>query len=383
MFGPYEVVADWPKEISTLPGHEGWTWGSGQSIFAESPDRIYALQRGELPAIERPDRRPIFDFGPSIYFPVGNLPVRDATISSAPVAGGAGNLAEVGIKIWEQKGGRLGIDARLEHRIVVLDREGNVTERWTQWDSMLQRPHFITINPYDPEKHVWVIDDHKHVILKFTNDGKDLVQTIGTYGEPGDDETHFDRPTFVDWSPDGSFFVADGYNNHRVVKFDKDGNYLLEWGQKGNPPDDTRPGYFNNVHGVSVHPETRRVFVNDRYNHRVQVFDENGEFLDQWKFGDPPSIIYIIQITSDGYLWATDAGTSKILKYDLDGHLLYSWGTWGDFPGGMWGVQGLSVDQEGNLYISEANNGGFQKFRPRPGANPDFLIGQPVRKAWQ
>ena len=61
---------------------------------------------------------------------------------------------------------------------------------------------------------------------------------------------------------------------------------------------ETRPGYFNNVHGIAVDPQTRRVFVNDRGNHRVQVFDENGKFLDQWSFGDPPSDIHLFIITA-------------------------------------------------------------------------------------
>ncbi|MEE8094045.1 MAG: 6-bladed beta-propeller [Gammaproteobacteria bacterium] len=381
--GPYEVVADWPKDLATLPGHEDWTWGAGQSIFAESPDRIYVLQRGELPNIERPVRQPLFDVGPSVYFPIGRLPWRDATASSLPSNGGAGSLAEEGISTWEANGGRMGVDARWEHCILVLNGEGEVIEAWTQWDSMLQRPHFVAINPYDPDKHVWVVDDHKHVIHKFTNDGSELVQSIGTYGELGDDETHFNRPSFLAWFPDSSFVVADGYNGTRVVKFDKDGNYLLSWGEKADGSrNDTRPGYFHNVHGIAVDPETNRVFVNDRYNHRVQIFSEDGEFLDQWRFGDAPSDIHLFNITADGYLWAADRGTNKILKYDLDGQFLYAWGTWGDFPGGMWGVHGMTVDQDGNFYVAEVDNGGVQKYTPRPGANPDFLVGQPVRAAW-
>ncbi len=79
--------------------------------------------------------------------------------------------------------------------------------------------------------------------------------TIGTYGVPGDDDTHFNRPTFMDWFPDGSFVVADGYNGTRVVKFDKDGKYLTAWGQRGEAGKETRPGYFNNVHGIAVDPE--------------------------------------------------------------------------------------------------------------------------------
>jgi hypothetical protein len=65
----------------------------------------------------------------------------------------------------------------------------------------------------------------------------------------------------------------------------------------------------------------------------------------------------------------------------LDGRFLYAWGVWGDFPGGMWGAHGFSVDQEGNVYIAEVDNGRVQKYRPRPGANPDFRVGTPVRSA--
>jgi hypothetical protein len=382
IWGAYEPDADWPKEISDLPGHGAWTWGAGQSIYAESADRVYALMRGELPNIERPETRLLKDLGPSLSFPIGRLPWRDATRASLPANGGTGSLAEEGITAWLDQGLEMGVDARWEHCILVFDGEGNIIEAWTQWDSMLQRPHFVAISPYDPEKHVWVIDDHKHIIHKFTNDGSELVQSIGTYGEPGADETHFNRPTMMDWLPDGSFFVADGYNGTRVVKFDADGRYVLSWGHAGRAGGETRPGYWHNVHGIAVDPQSRRVFVNDRSNNRAQVFDENGKYLFEWSFGPEPTDIHDFMITADGYLWAADRGTNKMLKYDLDGHFLYAWGTWGDFPGGMWGVHGISVDEEGNFYVAEVDNGGFQKFVPREGANPNFLVGPPVRSAW-
>jgi sugar lactone lactonase YvrE len=383
MYGPYESVADWPKDLSTLPGHEGWTFGAGQSVFAETPNRIFVLQRGELPNIKGPATKKLTETAPSVFFPIGRLPWRDATVSSPPGNGGSGQPAEGGVEAWGRAGNKMGVDARWEHCIMVFDGAGNLIESWNQWDAKLQRPHFVAISPYDAEKHVWIIDDHKHVIHKFTHDGKTEVQTIGTYGEPGADDKHFNRPTFMDWFPDGSFVVADGYNGTRVAKFDKNGKYLSTWGQKGNPPNDTRPGYFNNVHGIAVDPQTRRVFVNDRGNHRAQVFDENGKFLYEWKFGDAPSDVHLFHIMSDGSLWAADRGTNKILKYDLDGHFLYSWGMWGPHPGGMWGVHGMSVDTDGNLYVAEVDNGGAQKFRPRPGANPAFLVGKPIRSAWR
>jgi hypothetical protein len=382
-FGAYDPAFGWPKDIAELPGHSDWTFGAGQSVFAESPDRVFYLQRGELPNIERPALTTLPELGPSVIYPATNI-WRNATRASLPANGGTGGNAEEGINAWLERGGRLGVDSRWEHNILVFNREGDVIEAWTQWDSLMQRPHFVAINPYDPEKHVWIVDDHKHMIHKFTNDGSILLQSIGTYGVPGADETHFNRPTFMAWLPDSSFVVADGYNGTRVVKFDADGNYLKSWGERGSNGDETRGGYWNNVHGVAVDPETSRIFVNDRGNRRIHVFDEEGEFLYDWSVGDRPASIHLFVITADGHLWAADRGTNKILKYDLEGNFLYSWGTYGDFEGGISGVHGISVDQEGNLYFAQVDNkGGVQKFIPREGANQDFIIGGPVYSAWQ
>src|SRR5260370_20835488 len=72
--GPYEVVKGWPKDISTLPGNEKWTYGAGQGVFAESPNRVYMLFRGELPSIKAPKAVMLPQFGPSLSFPIGRLP---------------------------------------------------------------------------------------------------------------------------------------------------------------------------------------------------------------------------------------------------------------------------------------------------------------------
>jgi DNA-binding beta-propeller fold protein YncE len=379
IFGGYEIVPNWPNPIAGLPGHDKWTWGAGQSVFAESPNRVFVLQRGELPNIERPKTIPLPQLGPNIEFPMFRLPWRDATTASPP-----GALETKDGKVGDDlDSGKPGVDYRWEHCIVVVDGNGKIVEDWTQWDKMLRRPHAVYISPYDAEKHVWVVDDYRHAIFKFSNDGKKLVQTIGEPNVHASDDKHFYRPTFMAWLPDGTFFVADGYANTRVVKFDKSGKFLMAWGEKGTPPNEKRPGYFNNVHGIAVDPQTRRVFVNDRGNHRVQVFDENGKFLSEWSFGAPPSDIHLFIISADRFLWAADRGTSKMLKYDLDGNFMYSWGTWGDFPGGMWGVHGLSVDQEGNFYVAEVDSGRAQKYRPRRGANSAFMVGKPVYAAWK
>jgi hypothetical protein len=254
--GPYDVVPDWPRPLSRLPGHENWTWGSVQGVFAESPNRVFIVQRGELPQLKRPATKAVPEFGPSLSFPVGGAPLRNASqgpASSPPGAGGPGADPDDPAQAWR---GRMGIDARWEHLLLVFNAAGDVVEQWTQWDSLFKRPHSVYINPYDPEKHVWVVDDHSHAVFKFSNDGKRLVQTLGTPGKAGSDGAHFNRPTFLAWLPDSTLFVADGYNGTRVAKFDKAGKFLLTWGQRGESGKEKRPAYFNTVHGIAADPVT-------------------------------------------------------------------------------------------------------------------------------
>src|SRR5438093_11834620 len=100
IFGAYEVVPNWPKPISSLPGNEKWTWGAGQGVFAESPNRVFILQRGELPNLQRPKTIQLPQLGPNIEFPSGRLPWRDATSKSPPGAlerdGRVGDESDVG-----------------------------------------------------------------------------------------------------------------------------------------------------------------------------------------------------------------------------------------------------------------------------------------------
>ena len=368
--GPYQVDPNWPKPITALPGHEKWTYGAVESVFAESPNRVFILERGEIPAMKRPEEIPYPSVGPSISFPVAQVPWRNASVGPVTAAGNP---------VWK---GSLGVDARWEHCIVVVDANGNLIEDWTKWDKMLRRPHSVTMNPYDPEKHIWVVDDQGHAVYEFTHDGKELVKTLGTPYQSGEDDKHFNRPTFINWLPDGTMYVTDGYGNTRVVKFDKDGKYLMAWGQPSTPPDDTRPSTFHDVHGVVFDVPRHRVFVTDRSDHRIQIFDENGKFLDQWTTGKPSTPQFLYK-AADGFLWIADGYTAKIIKFDMDGHLLYEWGSEGDWPGALWNVHGMSVDQEGNLYLAEVNNGRAEKFKPRPGANPALMVGKPLYSAWK
>ena len=110
----------------------------------------------------------------------------------------------------------------------------------------------------------------------------------------GPSDKTFGRQTDIAWLPDGTFFVSDGYEETRVVKFDKNGKFLMAWGEMGDcNGKEKRPGYFNTVHGIVIDNQ-RRIYVDDRANRRVQIFDENGKFLNQWYLGDGPTAIYHI-----------------------------------------------------------------------------------------
>jgi hypothetical protein len=236
MFGAYNVQVGWPKPLSSVPGVGQWTWGAGQGVFAETPNRVFVLQRGMLPEIGRPKPQKI---APSVEFPIGRLPWRDATSASPP-----GALFKPGTEKTTQEpgddldAGQPDVDYKWARIINVIDAQGNHVEDWTQYDKMFRRPHSVFQSPYDPQKDVWIVDDYRHAIFRFSNDGKRLLQTIGTVNVPGTDATHFYRPTFMAWAPNGDFFVADGYQNTRVVKFDKDGKYLTAWGERGEKQGD-------------------------------------------------------------------------------------------------------------------------------------------------
>jgi DNA-binding beta-propeller fold protein YncE len=377
-FGPYDPVANWPRPMGeSLPDHQAWTWSQSTDIFPESPDRVFVTQKGELPVVQLGRGTTwLPQIGPSIKFPVGGgLPIRE-TASATPSGGKAAA---------DGRNGRPGVDWRWEHVIVVFDRDGKMidTENWAQWDKIWGRPHDVEISPYDPEKNVWIVDADNHFVSKFSHDGKQRLLTLGTPGVPGTDDTHFSRPTFMAFMDKNTWYLADGYDGTRVIKYDTNGKKLLEWGMKGTPPNERRPGYFNSVHGIAVNPKTRRVYVNDRNNGRLQVFDENGKFLDQWDFGPrPPMNIHSIYMGNDGILWAADQGSNKLLAYDADGNFLYSWGTFGTCQGCQWGVHGFATDKEGNLYTAEVRTGRVQKYTPRKGANPEFLVGKPWPGVW-
>ena len=172
---------------------------------------------------------------------------------------------------------------------------------------MLVFPHGLFV---DKAGNIWVTDtggqgsDHQgHQVFKFNPDGK-VLMTLGKPGIPGDGPDTFNQPSDVVIASNGDIFVADGHGgntNHRVVKFSKDGTFIKAWGKKGSGP-----GEFDTPHAMVIDSHDR-IFIADRGNKRIQIFDTDGKFLAEWKqFGDPDGVF----IDTNDILYASGRGES-------------------------------------------------------------------------
>lgn len=190
----------------------------------------------------------------------------------------------------------------------------------------------------DPEGNIWVVDAGAHVVYKMNAQGRVILQ-LGSKGVSGTDSTHFNLPTDVGFAPNGDIYVSDGYGSARVVKYTADGEYLLQWGKRG-----TGPGEFGLPHNLVVDAQGR-VYVTDRDNQRIQVFDSKGKFLDQWKDVGGVSTLFM---TKDQHIWT--GGVLRNLKGEVVARL----------PGNP-GGHGTTVTESGDVFIAQLS-GIVQKF---------------------
>ena len=232
--------------------------------------------------------------------------------------------------------------------VLVFDRDGTFLRSWGH--EAVKTPHGLRI---DPAGNVWLTDIGNHLVLKFDTDGK-LLLSLGKAGEAGADADHFDRPTDVAFAPAGEFYVTDGYGNARVLKYSRDGKLLKQWGKKGN-----REGEFNLPHAICLDPKGR-VYVGDRENNRVQVFDADGRFLHQWKEGGAPYGLFL----AGDRLFVADGRTDWVKVLGPDGKVLGRFGETGTGPGQFQLPHMLCVDSKGAVYVAEVNGKRVQKFVP-------------------
>jgi len=247
---------------------------------------------------------------------------------------------------------RVYVYSRSEHALAIFDREGNFLDSWGE--KILRDAHGIYI---DPEDNVYCTEHSAHCVYKFNRYGE-LVMELGTPDKPAEqDGDPFNQPTDLAVASTGALFVSDGYGSARVHKFSPDGELLLSWGERGNGP-----GQFALPHSVRVDRHDR-VWVCDRENGRIQIFDANGNFLAERTGLRRPSTVFFDPNEDAVYVAELDY---QVSIYTLDGKLIARWGGGqeSDRPGEFLACpHGIWVDSHGDLYVSEVGvDGRLQKF---------------------
>jgi len=270
-------------------------------------------------------------------------------------------------QVWTFNRGRIPVQ--------VYTANGKLVRTWGE--GQFQEPHQIRI---DRKGNVWLVDSGLHVVREFTPEGT-LLLTLGTKGEPGEDSTHFNRPTDVAVTDRGDVFVADGYGNNRIVHYDDQGHFVKTWGALG-----VGQGMFSIPHSIAV-DSTGRLYVADRNNARVQVFNQAGQFLAEWRNLMVPWHIVVTEndevtvcgsspmrwpkLALPGLIVGIPPKDQIVMVFTPDGRVKRLW----TFPKGQrlgeldW-VHALAVDRVGNLYLGDIQGRRAQKFlrleSPRP-----------------
>ena len=236
---------------------------------------------------------------------------------------------------------------RDEPPILVFEPTGEFVRSWGE--GLFVRPHGFHI---DAEGNVWATDDRAHVVFKFSSRGE-LLMTLGKPGMSGGGPDVFDQPTDILVAPDGNLFVTNGHGMGagRVMKLTSDGDFIKAWGSSG-----TGEGEFDIPHALAMDSQGR-LFVGDRNNARIQIFDQDGGYIDQWaQFGRPSGLF----ITPDDMLYVADnesfgplnPGVKKGIRVGSakDGALRYLIEDLEATSMEPAGAEGVGVDADGNVY---------------------------------
>ena len=244
---------------------------------------------------------------------------------------------------------------RGEHPVIVFDRDGNMLRSFGE-GRFSKRTHGIHVGPDDA---VYCVDDGHHTVWKFTPEGK-LLLTLGEPDKPARKwgGEPFNRPTHVAISAlTHDIYVSDGYGNCRIHRFRADGSHVLSWGEPG-----IDPGQFIRPHNVVIDGQGL-VYIADRENHRIQVFDANGKFITMWNNVHRPDGIaldhegnfFIGELNGiDGVDDCPGLG-HRISIYNLQGQLQTRFGdaAEGEGPAQFIAPHGVAVDSAGSLYVGD------------------------------
>ena len=242
--------------------------------------------------------------------------------------------------------GEIYIFSRGKHPLTIWTKEGDFISSWGE-GTFSANPHGIYIAPND---NVWLVDRDFHIATEYTPGG----QTLRTLGEklapsPSFQGLPFNMPSGLAISPSGELYVSDGYGGHRVHKFSADGELLLSWGKQG-----TGPGEFALLHNIWV-DERERILICDRENDRIQLFNSDGDFLEEWTDLSSPGDVWI----HEDHIYCIEQGPhGGVSIWTLDGDVVSRWKI-DEEPGkgSITDGHGITVDSEGSIYVTEIGNG--------------------------
>jgi sugar lactone lactonase YvrE len=248
---------------------------------------------------------------------------------------------------------------RGEHPMIVFDRDGNFLRSWGE--GLFNRAHGIHIGP---DETLYCTDDGDHTVRKCTLEGKVLL-TIGIPGKPspymGGEPFH--RCTHTALAPNGDIYISDGYGNSRIHRYSPDGKLLKSWGESG-----TGPGQFNIPHNLCCDPDGW-IYVADRENHRVQVFDGNGKYETEWHNLHRPCGMFM-ESRRQPLCYIGEIGPTlpinrdvpnlgpRISIVDHKGQLVTRFGAEKagiERPDQFVAPHGMAVDSRGDLYVGEVS----------------------------
>ena len=299
-----------------------------------------------VPALSQPPGRPPLSIdGPDL----GYSAVAATEAFNMPDGMAFASVASVAIT----PEGNLMVLHRGDEAFLEFDLEGNFIRSFGE--GMFGRAHGLR---YDGDGNMWVTDGGGHTARKLGPDGEVLI-SLGTQGERGlwDESTGarlFDEPNDIATASNGDVFIVQGHTRGepRVLKFDSEGNFLMMWGSRGDGP-----GQFSVAHSIVIDDEDN-IYVADRENQRIQIFDVEGNFVDQWTFSAMACALYL---ADDGFMYMTSGFDAQIVKLDLEGNVLGVTGSSGDGPNQYGEAHYLAVGPNQEIYVADVVNRRVEK----------------------
>ncbi len=298
-------------------------------------------QRPTNPALLIPQEAPVLD-----YVAVANpLPVPEGIVTGA-----SSSVA------FDSKG-HLFVLSRGAEAITEFDENGKFIRAFGE--GLFTRSHGLRI---DKDGNLWTTDVGAHTVMKLSPKGEVLL-TLGTKGKAGEwneaaGTRLFNEPNDIAIGANGDIFITQGHSpgpgrgDPRVLKFDKNGNFIKTWGGKG-----TEPGKFDVAHGIAIDAKGL-LWVTDRENQRIQIFDQDGKYIREIKYAGLPCALDI----GSKYIYMVNGFAGQILKLDLDGKVLAAVGKPGNGVGEFGEAHFIAVSPKGDIYVADSVNRAVQKF---------------------